>query len=201
MRKIGVIYGGCVQHHRTYNEPKYNRYFQELIYLPEFAEASLEGFDVLLFPSQLHQGLVAQSKEKIRKFAENGGTIVAFGPQAHEWLPGQNWEFRPTNFWWWLEKDATSGLVQSMPEHNLFEYITLEDATWHYHGVFYPPQGSEVLIELEDRGAILYIDKVSTAGSLIVTTLDPDFHYGSYFMPATERFLDGFLPWLAEGNW
>jgi hypothetical protein len=22
-------------------------------------------------------------------------------------------------------------------------------------------------------------------------------HYGSHFMPATERFLDGFLPWVA----
>jgi hypothetical protein len=30
-----------------------------------------------------------------------------------------------------------------------------------------------------------------------VSTLDPLSHFGSHFMPATERFLDGFLPWLA----
>lgn len=86
------------------------------------------------------------------------------------------------------------------PDYDLFSYITLEDATWHQHGVYWPPEGAEVLISTEDGGAVLYVDKVSTAGTWIVTTLDPDFHFGSYFMPATERFLDGFLPWLAEGN-
>ncbi len=126
---------------------------------------------------------------------------MAFGPQSRPWIPGHHWEFRPTNFWWWLDKDARSGLVQANPGHSLFQAITLEDATWHYHGVFWPPEGSDVLIALEDNGAILYIDKVSTAGTWIVTTLDPDYHFGSYFMPATERFLDGFLPWLAEGTW
>ena len=47
---------------------------------------------------------------------------------------------------------------------------------------------------------MLYVDEVSTPGTLVVTTLDPMSHFGSYFMPATERFLDGFLPWLAEGE-
>ena len=30
---------------------------------------------------------------------------------------------------------------------------------------------------------------------LIVSTLDPFYHHGSNFMPATTKFLDGFLPW------
>ena len=58
----------------------------------------------------------------------------------------------------------------------------------------------EVLVSTDDGGAVLYIDQVSTKGTWINTTLDPDFHYGSYFMPATERFLRGFLPWLVEGQ-
>ncbi|TBL77295.1 hypothetical protein [Paenibacillus thalictri] len=200
MRKIGVVYGGCVQHHRTFNEPKYQQYIEDLIYFPEFAEASLDAYDVLLLPSQLHQGLMLQAKDKIREFADRGGIVVAFGPQSTEWFPGQKWEFRPTNFWWWLEKDAKSGLVQHNPDHNMFKYLTMADATWHQHGVFWPPEGSETLISLEEGGSVFYIDKVSTGGTLIMTTLDPDFHYGSYFMPATELFLDGFLPWLAEGD-
>jgi hypothetical protein len=32
----------------------------------------------------------------------------------------------------------------------------------------------------------------------VVSTLDPISHYGGYFMPATGRFLDAFLPWAAE---
>ena len=110
-------------------------------------------------------------------------------------------EERETNFWWWLEKDAKSGLELTKPEHDLFNYITLNDATWHQHGVFWPPAGTDVLISTEDGGAVLYVDKVSTKGTWIVTTLDPDYHFGSYFMPATERFLDGFFPWLAEENY
>ncbi|NME06764.1 hypothetical protein [Psychrobacillus sp. BL-248-WT-3] len=200
MRKIAVIYSGHAPHHRTFNEPKYKQYIDRLIYFPDFQNDSLEGIDVLFVPSQLNEHLLMASKEKIHAFANAGGIVVAFGPQPWEWLPNQKWEERETNFWWWLEKDANSGLVLADPEYDLFNYITLRDATWHQHGVFWPVEGSHKLITTEDGGAVLYVDKVSTNGTWIITTLDPDYHFGSYFMPATERFLDGFLPWLAKGN-
>ena len=57
-----------------------------------------------------------------------------------------------------------------------------------------------MLVTHDDGGAVLYVDRISTPGTLVVATLDPMSHFGSYFMPATERFLDGFLPWLAEGD-
>lgn len=201
MRKIAVVYGGNSHHHRTYNEPKYRQYIAELIYFPHLKQTSLESFDVLVLPSQLHKGLLEKSMPIIHEFAERGGIVVSFGPQPCEWIPKQNWEHRETNFWWWLEKDAKSGLVLENPNHDLFKnYITLADATWHQHGVYWPPKEVDVLVATEDGGAVLYIDKVSTKGTWIVMTLDPDHHFGSYFMPATERFLDGFFPWLAEGK-
>lgn len=200
MRKIAVLYSGNSHQHRTFHEPKYNRYIHRIIYLPELAPASLDDIDVLIVPSQLHQGMVSKHLPLILSVAERGGAIAALGAQSKPWFPGHNWEYRPTNFWWWLEKDAKSGLVLKNPEHDLFRYITLADATWHYHGVFFPPEGTDVLIAVENDGAIFYIDQVSTPGTLIMTTLDPEYHFGSYFMPATERFLNGFLPWLAEGT-
>ncbi|MEK4520643.1 hypothetical protein NSQ95_16650 [Psychrobacillus sp. FSL W7-1457] len=200
MRKIAVIYSGHAPHQRTFNEPKYKQYIDRLIYFPDFQNTSLEGVDVLFVPSQLNEHLLKAAKEKIHAFANAGGIVVAFGPQPWEWLPNQKWEERETNFWWWLEKDAKSGLVLADPEYDLFNYITLRDATWHQHGVFWPVEGAQKLITTEDGGAVLYVDKVSTKGTWIITTLDPDYHFGSYFMPATERFLDGFLPWLAKGN-
>ena len=45
-------------------------------------------------------------------------------------------------------------------------------------------------------GSIFYEDTVSTSGRLLITSLDPMYHHGSHFMPATTRFLDGFLPYL-----
>ena len=59
-----------------------------------------------------------------------------------------------------------------------------------------PPEGAEILIRDADGLPLLYVDAVSTAGRMIVTSLDPCYHHGSHFMPATTRFLAGFLPSL-----
>ncbi|WP_010651317.1 hypothetical protein [Oceanobacillus massiliensis] len=200
MRKIAVIYSGNAPHHRTFNEAKYKKYIESLIYFPEFMSASLEGYEVLIVPSQLNERLLLEAKEKINDFADAGGTVVALGPQPWSWIANQKWEERETNFWWWREPDAKSGLVLADPDYDLFNYITLSDATWHQHGVFWPIEGAQKLITTEDGGSVLYVDKVSSKGTWIVTTLDPDYHFGSYFMPATERFLNGFIPWLAKGK-
>ncbi|MGE8003279.1 hypothetical protein [Lysinibacillus sp. NPDC093216] len=201
MRRIGVIYSGNESHYRTFHEPKFNQYIKKLIYHPDFLETDIDDLNVLIVPSQLNNKLLLASVSKIHSFAEKGGIVVAFGPQPWNWLPAQQWEERLTNFWWWLEKDASSGLVLQKSEHPLFNgYLTLADCTWHQHGVFWPPENADILVTTEDGGAVLYIDTDSTAGTWIITTLDPDFHFGSYFMPATERFLEGFFPYLAFGK-
>lgn len=200
MRKIGVLYGGSSQHNRTYKNSEFAQYIDRLLPIRQFANTSLEGLDVLIIPSQTHIDLLQQNQAKIMQFADKGNIVVTFGPQANEWLPQHNWEFRPTNFWWWLDPEADSGLRLSGTEHDLFKnYLTLADATWHQHGVYWPSEQCEVLVATEDGGAVLYIDRTNTNGIWVNTTLDPDFHFGSYFMPATERFLRGFLPWLKEG--
>ena len=201
MRKIGVLYGGSSQHSRTYKTGEFAKHIHQLLPVQEFAEANLETLDVLLIPSQTHLKLLEANVGKIKAFADSGRIVVTFGPQGFDWLPAHNWELRPTNFWWWLEKDATSGLALPGAEHDLFQrYLSLDDATWHQHGVYWPTAGCETLVATEDGGSVLYIDKVNSGGTWVNTTLDPDYHYGSYFMPATERFLRGFLPWLAEGK-
>ncbi|MGN7454680.1 hypothetical protein ACTHPH_07685 [Paenibacillus pasadenensis] len=201
MRKIAALYSGLSYQNRAWNEPKYRKYIADIVYVPDMGPESLAGFDVVLLPSRLHTGLLMKLKPLLDSFAAQGGTVVVFWPNdAEQIVPNQNWEDRPTNFWWWLDKNAKSGIEQRNPGHDLYNYITLQDATWHYHGVFWPQGDVVPLVETEDGGAILYVDKSSTAGTWVVTSLDPEFHYGSYFMPATERFLDGFLPWLAEGE-
>lgn len=59
---------------------------------------------------------------------------------------------------------------------------------------FRSARGAEVLATDRDGLAALYADEVSTPGRLVVTSLDPIYHHGSHFMPATTRFLDRFLP-------
>jgi hypothetical protein len=198
MKRLAAVYGGDSRQNRCLNEPKYKQYFSDILYLPDLEKVHLESYDILLFPSQLHQGLLLRSKKRISDYLDQGGTVIAFGPQEISWLPGLNWEYRPINFTWWLDKEANCGLVQAREDHSLYQYINLADAEWHFHGVFWPPKGVDVLYQSEDEGAIFYIDRESTNGTMLLTTLDPMFHFGSYFMPATERFLDGFLPWVSK---
>jgi hypothetical protein len=198
MKRLGIIYGGASYHHRTLNHPKYREFFSRSIYLPDFDQTNLSDLDGLLIPARLHRRLILSIRPKLEEFLRNGKAVLAFGEQPTPYLPGVNWEYRPTNFWWWKEPGGSSGLVLARPEHSLFRHITLEDATWHYHGVFWPPLDSETLIATDDGGAVLYIDRVSTPGTIVVTSLDPIYHFGSYFMPATERFLNGFLPWTVK---
>ena len=200
MRKIAVIYSGHAPHYRTFHEPKYAQYIEELIYFPDFENTDLTSFDVLIVPSQLNLNLLMKSSEKIHEFANSGKIIVVFGPQPCNWLPNQKWEDRPTNFWWWLDKNSDSGLRIKNEDHPFFDYFKLENCTWHQHGVYWPPEHVTTLIETKDKGSILYIDEKSTNGTWIITTLDPEYHYGSYFMPATEYFLDTLFSWLSFGK-
>jgi hypothetical protein len=200
-RGLGAVYGGSSQHHRTLTAPQYARYLTDgLIYLPDLADTDLTRLAGLVIPERMHRGLLNRATRRVHELLDAGGTVIAFsgGEPLPEFLPGVAWEHRPTNFWWWREPGAELGLRAPSPGHPLFSRLSLRDCTWHYHGVLDPPQGAEVLVALADGAALLYADQVSTPGTLIVSTLDPISHYGSYFMPATERFLDGFLPWAAS---
>lgn len=83
--------------------------------------------------------------------------------------------------------------------HGLYERISLTDATWHRHGDLVTPPGAMSVVDTVDGRSILYDDATSGNGRRIVSTLDPCYHHGSYFMPAASRFLRGFLPWLKDG--
>ena len=206
LRRVAAVYGGSSAHHRALHEPKYARWLAGSVYLPDLPGSDLSGYDVVIVPERLHAGLQQASRPHLLEVLDRGGTVVLFGDQTvyaeqpRGWLPGVDWEHRPTNYWWWREPGAASGLRAHRPEHPLWRHLTLEDATWHQHGVFHPPLGADVLISTDDGGAVLYVDHWSTPGTLVVTSLDPISHFGTYFMPATERFLDGFLPWLASNH-
>jgi len=197
---LAAVYGGSAPHHRALTTAKYARHLTGgTVYLPELPDSDLTGLDGLVIPERMHQGLLEAGARRVLDLLDAGGTVISFsgGEPLPEFLPGVRWEHRPTNFWWWLEPGAELRLRTPDPDHSLFRHLGLRDCTWHYHGVLHPPEGAEVLVELPTGEALLYVDRVSTPGTLVVATLDPLSHYGSHFMPATERFLDGFLPWAA----
>ena len=194
---IAALDAGTYYHHRTFHTPELMPYLDRHLYLPELDDAALAGCDALIVSCRTNPDLLVPHRERFARFLAAGKTLVAMGETgAHRWLDGVRWTDCEVNFWWWKTPGADSGLRLAHPSHPLFSHLTLADATWHQHGTFTPPPGARSLIDKAGAGSVLYEDRHSTPGRLIVTSLDPMYHHGSYFMPAASRFLRGFLPWL-----
>ena len=99
-------------------------------------------------PERLHAGKLHAARPRLLEALDQGRTVVVFGEQSvygehpRGWLPGIDWSHRPTNYWWWLDPEATSGLHAHLPEHDLWRHLALEDATWHHHGILQAARGS-----------------------------------------------------------
>ncbi len=205
---IAVLDGGTYYHRETIHGDRYRGQFDRVVYAPDLTAADLEGVDTLIVPDRLSPTLLRRHRDLLNAFpATAGRTLVVMGENdVPSWLDGAVWSPRPTNFWWWLDQGAVPPHQFPAPDHPLFGHIRPADAIWHFHGVLQPPPGATVLVavpaDLDGRdggGALLYEDRATRPGRLIVATLDPFYHHGSRFMPATTRFLDGFLPWLKGG--
>ncbi len=196
---ILAVHPGAYYHIESFETPRYAGYFDRLVRPEELHRHRLENFAVVLIPCRTPDDRLAPHADRLRDYLEAGGTVIVTGEnEFSEFLPGISFTPQPTNWWWWLEPGADLGVRIARPDHPLFRRLAQRDLTWHLHGWFDAPAGAEVLAVNGEGKPILYIDDVSTKGRLVVTSLDPFFHHGSHFMPATTRFLDGFLPWMRE---
>ncbi len=200
---LAILDGGTFYHRSAIHGPRYGELFDRIIYVRDLRPEALDEVTFLIVPDRTNPELLRSRRQVLLDFADSGRTLVVFGEnEAHTWLPGVIWQSRPTNFWWWLEKDAIAPNRLVAPGHEFFTSVSFSTTIWHFHGVLAPPAGAETLIDVpadpdgrDSGGALLYDDRVTTGGRLLVSTLDPFYHHGSNFMPATTAFLDGFLPW------
>ncbi|MCI5073558.1 hypothetical protein [Oricola sp.] len=180
-------------------EGRHAGFFDAAIRPEEIARTALAAFDCVIVLCRTPAWRMEPVADRLLAYLDRGGTMVAMGEcHSERWLPGISFEPCETNFWWWLTPGADLGTQVVKPQHALFSHIGENDIRWHLHGSFDAPEGAEVLATNKEGRAILYVDEVTTRGRMIVTSLDPFFHHGHHFMPATTRFLDGFLPWLQE---
>ncbi|MDQ4025806.1 MAG: hypothetical protein M3217_10015 [Actinomycetota bacterium] len=198
----GIIHCGTSYHLRTLADPRVADRVDRELYLPRLTSAALAGLDVLVVCDRVHPGLLQRHADELLDVARRGGTLVVLGEvHAEHWIPGLRWEPRPTNFWWWRTGEDP-GIRPRSPEHPLWRSLEHRDVTWHFHGLLHPPSGVTVLAAVEengrDSGSILYEDRVTTRGRLVVTTMDPTYHHGSNFMPAATRLLHGVLDWVTQ---
>lgn len=200
---LAILDGGTFYHHAAIHGRRYRELFDKTIYAPELTTDALAGVTFLIVPDRINPNVLRANRDVLIHFAKAGHTLVVFGEnRADTWLPGVTWAARPTDFWWWLDKTARPPNRLLAPDHELFQAVPFESTIWHFHGVLTPPTGARALIDVpadpegrDSGGALLYEDRVTLPGRLLVSTLDPFYHHGSNFMPATTKFLDGFLPW------
>ncbi|MGK9051059.1 hypothetical protein [Xaviernesmea oryzae] len=196
---ILAIHPGAYYHIETLEAPRYARHFDRLVRPEDLADEDLSRHAVVFIPCRTPADRLASHAAQLRTYLDQGGTIVATGETAWEvFLPGIAFTPEPTNWWWWLTPGADLGIRIASPQHSLFKWLDQDGLTWHLHGWFDPPEGAEILAVNGEGKPIFYVDEVTTPGRMIITSLDPCFHHGSHFMPATTRFLDGFLPWMRE---
>ncbi len=194
---IAILDGGTYYHHFAFADPMVADRVDTVVTLRGLRPAQLAGFGTVIVACRSNPDLLAEAAEALIGVLRRGDRLVVLGEnEPTGWLPGVRETGVPTNYWWWLDPAADLGLTLRTPDHPLFRYVDLQSATWHYHGRFDLPQGAVGLIDCVEGGPILYEDRVSWPGTLLVTSLDPIYHHGSFFMPAASRFLDGLMAWL-----
>ncbi|MGO1164489.1 hypothetical protein ACTOV4_21705 [Brucella sp. C7-11G] len=194
--RIIVPSAGTYYHIRSFEGPAFSDLF-DVISTPEDMADALRPHDILWVPCRTPAQRMIRQQHVIRRHLEAGGVVVALGESRSDlWLPNVEFTSVPTNWWWWLTPGADLGveLTGQGIEHPLMQGLSKQDITWHLHGWFAPPPEATVLVRNSEGRAIFYIDTVSTAGTMILSSLDPIYHHGSHFMPATTRFLERFAP-------
>ncbi|MDA8368295.1 MAG: hypothetical protein M0026_00290 [Nocardiopsaceae bacterium] len=174
------------------------------VYLPDLLEGreSLDGVERLLVADRLHPRLWASAGPACVDVARRGGTVFLSGENSLEAVPGFTLTPTATNFWWWVSGEDP-GIVINDSSDPLQQYLTPRAQRWHFHGVLHTPPHAAILTEHRDQGpewsagALLAVDRQTTAGVLAVTTMDPVYHHGSRFMPGASLLLRGAVEWLA----
>ncbi|MEM1264765.1 MAG: hypothetical protein AAGI50_01975 [Pseudomonadota bacterium] len=199
-----AISSGTYYHIETLEGARAPRVWDAVLPPEALPDATLDPADAIFIPCRSPAQRLVAVAPALRAHLDRGGTVVAMGESRSDlWLPGVVFTPCPTNWWWWLEPGADLGVRVAAPAHPLMAGLDAAAVTWHLHGHFDPPAGAEVLIRDADDLAVAYLDAVTTPGRMVVTSLDPCYHHGSHFMPATTRFLAAFLPalrnWAVEG--
>jgi hypothetical protein len=194
---MAAIHAGAGYHCETLEGARYRHHFQRLIRPEALTPENLAGVSTLYVPSRTHPQRLKPHAALLDGFVRAGGVLVAMGETFQPiWMEGIVFHPVETNFWWWLTPGAELGVRIVAPDHPLMAGQSRDSVAWHLHGWYEPPPLAEVLLTDGEGRAILYEEPVGS-GRRIVTSLDPCYHHGSHFMPATTRFLDRWLPALS----
>lgn len=196
--KKAIITGGSCFHQGLFSavDGKFKSMFDSKIYLPKLHQANLSEFDCVVIASRLNLEFLMQNAQKLEDYLKNGGNIVSFGEVLAPYLPHIRFSESEVNFWWWIHEGADLPLYAANPNDFIWDFLSVKECKWHYHGIYEVDEGCEKILVDEVGRSILYKDSQHFKGTMYITSLDPDFHIGQGFMPTTIPFLEKFMQWV-----
>ncbi|MFB6302584.1 MAG: hypothetical protein ABEH78_06965 [Haloferacaceae archaeon] len=192
-----VLNSGVPIHHYVLKESAYADSFDSLS-VRFLSETNLADVRILVIPYKTNQEILRSEQQRLEEYVRAGGTLIAFGDAFRQWLPGGNWRPVEFDYTWWA-RGETLELEVLEPEHPLFEGVSSDVYTWHYHGRFDPPTDATPLLAAPE-GVVMYEQHLG-AGRLLATTIDPVHHLGDGQITNpidTTSALDRILEWAAE---
>ncbi len=148
--------------------------------------ATLHDADVVWVPEGTPRRRLTALAPALDAVLHRGSAVLLFGDHQAGWPAHARWTFRPAGG----AGQSTIGAAWRETE------VGAAAAALHHHGVLAPPNGAEVLLAAPDGAAVAYLDRTSTAGTILVSTIDPLAHFGHTGAPNAARFLDELLLWV-----
>lgn len=194
--KIAILTNGMTFHNRFFAMTEYRDFYDDVIHIEDLHKTDLSIYDTLIVTDRLSIPHLKRNQAKMIAFINSGKRLFIFGEVLDNWFPTIDWQDSVVNFSWWVKPQGDLPLVERNEYHDLYEYVTLKDMKWHYHGTFQPPEGAFSLVDNDEGRSIFYVDNTSFKGELVVTSLDPIFHIGLGFIDQTKPFMTGLTKWL-----
>jgi hypothetical protein len=135
-----------------------------------FPGADLHGYTGLIISGRVDQELLYRHRDKIRAFLDAGKVVVFSGQVFRPWLPGTSETI--------LVNLAELGGIDAVTQapHPVMDGVPLAALGANFvHGYNPTPPNAEVVLALPDGKAIVYVDRTSTNGTILV-------HAGINFM-------------------
>lgn len=141
----------------------------------------LETYGGLIVSSGCDQEFLLLHRDRVRAFLDSGKVLAFSGHLFRPWLPGAGM-FQPKTI-----RSHHDCAVSLVAKHPVFEGVRAEDLTFRKgvagffaRGHHEPPAGAEIIATLPGGEPIVYVDRVSTRGVILV-------HAGNDLLASVDR--------------
>lgn len=155
----------------------------------DLPRADLGRFEGLIVSGRVDQEFLYHQRDAIRGFLDDGKALVFSGQLFRPWLPGG-----ATCVPEQVGPDGENRLA--IAPHPVFEGVRAEDLDGSFAQGHHPaPEGADVLVSLPGGEPVVYLDHVSTRGTILVHAGHTLLGYASATTTA-RRIVPQLLAWI-----